>query len=209
MYEHALGRVAIATVCGAAMTANADIIHTDIEDVVLVGASWTDEETYFVDFNHDGADEVLLTAWFDTAGGSGGPEAQAYGLDHSHLLHSLTTNVAYMAFADELIGPANSDQEYTTATSIDKDWLDLPPDQGAYLGVRFALGDQNHYGWIRLSTYIDEPNDYAMVMTVFEFAYETRADTPIPAGAVPAPGGLAALAVGAAAMLRRQRPAGR
>ncbi|GMV27582.1 MAG: hypothetical protein AMXMBFR58_36130 [Phycisphaerae bacterium] len=202
MSQESLSRVAIATVCGAALAAHADIIHTDIDDAVLIGALEAEPDDLLVDFNQDGADEILLSAYYVIGSpGTGGPKATAGGLDHASILVGTSPFVAHAATYGELIGPTNPEYYYAPDANIDKEWLSLPPEQGAYLGVRFALNENNHYGWVRLSARIDEPSD-TMVMTVFEFAYETVEETPIPAGAVPSPGSMAALAVGVLAGCR-------
>lgn len=73
----------------------------------------------------------------------------------------------------------------------------LAEGQPTYLGVRFDLGSGDHYGWIgvvRTATELD----------AFAWGYETEAGVPIPAG-IPEPGTLAALALGAAAVLAGRR----
>jgi hypothetical protein len=45
-----------------------------------------------------------------------------------------------------------------------------------YLGVRFPINGQMHYGWVGLSV------TWAITVTVSGYAYETKADTPIDAG---------------------------
>lgn len=72
-------------------------------------------------------------------------------------------------------------------------------DSGAYMGLRFAGPDGTQYGWLRLRSGLDSAE-----LTLLRFAYETDPDVAIPAGAVPAPAGLAALAIGALARNRRR-----
>jgi hypothetical protein len=54
-----------------------------------------------------------------------------------------------------------------------------------YLGVRFQLNGQTHYGWIRL-TVATNPKAHAALMsaTITGYAYETVANKPIKAGTV-------------------------
>ncbi len=74
-----------------------------------------------------------------------------------------------------------------------------------YLAVRFEAGDGMHYGWIGVT--VTEIND-VHTLSAFAWGYETDPMTPIAAGAVPAPGTLAALAFGAVALRRRKRQEG-
>jgi hypothetical protein len=77
-----------------------------------------------------------------------------------------------------------------------------------YLGFAFTGADTfTHYGWARVgvNAYTDgDPSSYAM--TLYSYAYETQADTGIPAG-VPEPGSLALFALGAAGLAARKRRA--
>ena len=73
------------------------------------------------------------------------------------------------------------------------------------VGFRFqneANGNLTHYGWMRISlaaTAAGQPR------AIVEYAYENVAGTSINAGAVPAPGSLALLALGAAGLVGRRR----
>jgi hypothetical protein len=73
-----------------------------------------------------------------------------------------------------------------------------------YLGVRFRFNEadeQDYFGWIG----VDITNAAEKTAVVTGFAYENVAGTPIAAGAVPEPAGLALLAIGAAGLLARRR----
>ncbi len=65
-----------------------------------------------------------------------------------------------------------------------------------YIAVGFYDVDGVHYGWIGTTR-------EGLSVKTFAWGYETDAETPIPAG-VPEPGTLAALALGALALLRRR-----
>jgi hypothetical protein len=77
-------------------------------------------------------------------------------------------------------------------------WLGMT----AYAGVEFRIGEDVHYGWIRI-------NNFANVNagSVLDWAYETRPGVPILAGAVPEPSALALLVGGGVLMVwfRRKR----
>lgn len=95
--------------------------------------------------------------------------------------------------------------------------------KGLYLGIRFLIDGETHYGWARMSTAIDGRRR-EVVALLSGYAYETQANTPIRAGdtglgdaeeeapsAITIPRGqseeysstLGALAVGAPARFRR------
>ena len=73
----------------------------------------------------------------------------------------------------------------------------VPPGTFAYAGFRFTAADGIHYGWVRLAVsagLIDFANPVAA-------AYESAPGVGITAGAVPEPGTLSLLALGAAGVL--------
>jgi len=72
------------------------------------------------------------------------------------------------------------------------------------IGFRFTneAGPSTHYGWFRVSL---STTLAAQPRAVVEYAYESTPDTAIPAGAIPAPGSLALLALGAAGLAGRRR----
>ena len=75
-----------------------------------------------------------------------------------------------------------------------------------YLGIRFNIGTELHYGWIRLKMDSVFPNLARGYVT--EWAYNSVPNAPLAAGAVPEPSTWALLGLGAAALWRfgRVRP---
>jgi hypothetical protein len=80
-----------------------------------------------------------------------------------------------------------------------------------YLGLKFTIHNQDHFGWARLTTKIDAGKNPLMTTTLTGYAYETVANKPIVAGKTHGkdvitvqPASLGDLARGAAAI-----PAGR
>jgi len=71
-------------------------------------------------------------------------------------------------------------------------WVNV---KGRYLGLRFNIGGETHYGWARFNLHFD--NGLAMHATLTGYAYETKADKAIVAGDEGA-GALACLALGRA-----------
>ena len=78
----------------------------------------------------------------------------------------------------------------------------------AFMGIQFQIGEAWHYGWMRLHG--TEWLSFGGT-TILDWAYETRPDTPIFAGAVPEPSTFALLLGGGVLMVwfRRKRNARR
>ena len=72
----------------------------------------------------------------------------------------------------------------------------------AFMGLRLQASDGTHYGWVRIDASIPIGGG-----VIRDWAYETRPNTPILAGAVPEPSVGALLALGAALMWRLRRRA--
>jgi hypothetical protein len=64
--------------------------------------------------------------------------------------------------------------------------------ESAYAGLQFQLDGQTHYGWVRLGAPLAGLNGG----WIYEYAYDTRPDTAIVAGAVPEPSTWALLGLG-------------
>jgi hypothetical protein len=79
-----------------------------------------------------------------------------------------------------------------------------------FLGLRFNIGANTHYGWIRLNMGLGDPVP-AYPTTIVDWAFEDTPGTAIDAGAgIPEPttvGSLAALAIGAAGLRLRRKSA--
>lgn len=80
--------------------------------------------------------------------------------------------------------------------------------QTAFMGIHFQIGTDWHYGWVRIrgGRWGDELT-LRPPAWILDWAYETRPDTPIFAGAVPEPATVALLVVGGVLVLciRRRR----
>ena len=77
-------------------------------------------------------------------------------------------------------------------------YSELPEGTVTYLGNRLDLGYGFQYGWIGVVR-------TGRVLDTFAWGYETDPGVPIEAGAIPEPGTLAMLALGATALLGRRR----
>ncbi|MDH7504213.1 MAG: PEP-CTERM sorting domain-containing protein [Verrucomicrobiota bacterium] len=81
----------------------------------------------------------------------------------------------------------------------------------AFMGIQFQIGDDWHYGWVRIRGGTAGPSDDGFFLNppswILDWAYETRPDMPIFAGAVPEPSTFALLVGGGVlvAWFRRKR----
>lgn len=193
--------VAAAGVAGVAAvnTADAAIVHSGLVNIAIpdnidgvylnvvtgasgaIGPAGWDVNPYSAvagQFNLWGAN---TNTWFSTSGAVGGPYNLAAG-----------TPIAGAAAAFfRPGGGTNVGLEMNLNSSNN------------LLGFRFANeanGGQFHFGWMRLSF-----GATAGQRSIVEYAYESVAETAIPAGAVPAPGSLALLALGALGIAGRRR----
>jgi hypothetical protein len=91
-------------------------------------------------------------------------------IDPSSVGPSFTGSMAY--------GSANPSAQFNSATN-------------KFIGLSFASGGSTYYGWVRVSV-----NNAAGTFVVHDWAYE-NSGAGIAAGAIPAPGALGLLAVGA------------
>ncbi|MCL4790015.1 MAG: hypothetical protein KJ070_25075 [Verrucomicrobia bacterium] len=63
----------------------------------------------------------------------------------------------------------------------------------AFMGIQFQIGSDWHYGWVRIRGGVAGPSDDGQQFYlnppgwILDWAYESRADTPVFAGAVPEP----------------------
>ncbi len=75
-----------------------------------------------------------------------------------------------------------------------------------YLGIRFLIGSELHYGWIHLNCVFSGPYQPA-AGRITEWAYNTVPGQPITVGAVPEPSTWALVSLGALCLWRFRRRA--
>ena len=214
-----------AAAAGMVGNAGAAVTFIDYNDTVIVDtavgdANWTG---FNVDFNGDAqVDVVVAYRQFSATSGTANifPAAGATtsvvgvisaGFNYPSRLAagaSVGPSAAFIAVngglqqgrGDMAWGPGYSSSRWVAPTG--------GPAATGYLGVKFKIGADDYFGWVRVSV---EPNGAPSPrgVTVHDAAYESVAGVGIVAGntGVPEPGGVGLLALGGAGltMLRRRR----
>ncbi len=111
-----------------------------------------------------------------------------------------TPSNPYLIWRETLLlqsGPYSATYNYSVNMGYGGYW------QGreGYTGIEFLIEGQAHYAWIRVGA----PFEGAHGGYIYDYAYETRVNTPILAGAVPEPCTAAFLLLGALALLAGRR----
>jgi len=169
-----------------AASVNAKIIYTDVSpDLVTVPSSTA---TFDVDMDNDMNPDFRFTC-VDVSG-LRFIIAQAGQIGLSNAIMIDTTGGNYYAKAlssNSSIGPSSTVWHTMSATNptlladflgaYDGLWINS---QDYYLGVKFLIGSNYHYGWVRMNI-----NQTTSVTTLKDYAYDDQPNTMIPAGALP------------------------
>jgi hypothetical protein len=177
-----------------ALDSSAQIIYTDIPDTTLVN----DNEFFDIDFNNDGSPEFNLTLnTFFSSRGVGSlffnGQINILGINprNGNVVIDSNSYPAGFNFNDLISLGSNSFSSGNRAV-VFHTFISSNYNSGLYqnsksngnflgvekyLGVRFTIGSNQHYGWIRLdvSTRVDS-------VTIKDFAYDSTANAPILAG---------------------------
>jgi len=189
-----------------ARSASAAVIYVDI----VPDHVWF--KPYFLDLDGDGQMDLLFDHQYNCLGNCLS-DATLGGLNGAEILMSNADDVTAMS-AGVIVGPAASTFGPGGLLALDQFFGDPPVttnEQGlwdngltAFAGFRFSNASGVHYGWVR-ALVEENSND----ITVFDYAYDDTPDTAIAAGAgaVPEPGTMALLLVGACGFVARRRRA--
>ncbi|BDS11225.1 T9SS type A sorting domain-containing protein [Aureispira anguillae] len=150
--------------------AQATIQHTDITDVVVTGST-----TAAIDFNGDG------TAEFSLEDGSFGGNAEVQTFFDPAKVNFITQTATWDAFDPISLGTridASSGYNAQGDCYFNPFWASTVFTVGTdrYIGVKFDLGGNVHYGWVRVHLATTG------VVTVKDYAYEDNAGVGIDAG---------------------------
>jgi len=165
---------------------------------------WTLESSYFyLDLDRNGVtDFTFHSGQFSTRGFSmfGSSQNAVFSLP------SLDSHFVVPLASGSVIGPDSSPYEwYLTQQTpfgplgagltacVDIGCIGLFTGvESAYAGLQFQIDGQTHYGWVRVGAPLVGANGG----WIYEYAYDTRPDAPILAGAVPEPSTWALLGTG-------------
>jgi len=167
------------------MTSNlaSQIIYTDVDPDVTVSEFL---QGYGIDFNQDDKIDVHITLLNNV------------GVWVMHLIPDSDTDFTYVVYDGEEASVLVDGDYISTSSDLYQlgsgwggllygywedsgefgNWTGIQDDK--YLGIRFEIDDNFHYGWILLTTIIHDYDD--MEFTVKGFAYNTVVDEGIEAG---------------------------
>jgi hypothetical protein len=177
---------------------NAEIVYTPANETVggMLGVA-----TLQIDLNNDGVPDFVLTAYnyvtFTTIFQSF-RYLNARGLQSNQILNSHNQGNLNLALADaqgQMIGPTTTGP-FKFGSRGEMNWLIFEYDgdgnswrssrgfwlnaTNRYLGIKFYIDGEIHYGWARL-------NAHAGYAQLTGYAYETIPNKPIRAGVLPTP----------------------
>lgn len=161
-------------------------------------ASYPIAAQWEIDFNHDGVDELQInfsgydlgyqwtSIFFSLSGAAQSSSPSLQGVSSGTAIGFDTGEWA------DLNGSVVYWSEFNGQNNTSQTWYALPA-ESPYLPVQFQLDDGLHYGWVRFVT--------DSIFGFQDWAYETRANTPILAGAVPEPSTVALGVLGLLALV--------
>jgi hypothetical protein len=171
-------------VLASSSPAEGEVVYTPANQVVGRG------QKYAIDLNHDGITDYTLDNYFSQGGRHGSYiTANLIAVPAAGNIVCSSQGIAAAALQKgAAIGPKDG---FEKACSVMADrmvegsfgtysfgrWFNV---SNLYLGLRFEIEGQVHYGWARLS--VKWNHAYWIVATLSGYAYETEANTPIKAG---------------------------
>ncbi|MFC1668560.1 PEP-CTERM sorting domain-containing protein [Chlamydiota bacterium] len=185
-YSVALGAIVI-----AAKATHGAIIYTDLTpDVIIDGG-----DIYYLDLNDDSTIDFRIAH-----------SSATYVSTYLIILDQNNNKIAYNTSSS--MAAALDASSYPAYFGMSPPIMADPPDEGQwigvtdkYLGLKFQIGANWHYGWARLDVADLGGN---CVGTLKDYAYDNTPDTPIHMGAtggvIPEPSSIALLALGAAGL---------
>jgi hypothetical protein len=163
--------------------AEARIIYTPTHHVIDNGGS------YQLDFNHDGATDLSFRNWATlacTTDGSCWPRQDlaaslATGNRAVHNIYGAMALKPGMLIGSKQVFRGKQEMMAIAGTgSTSQAWGSWVNVKNRYLGVRFKIKGQAHYGWARLNVQVQLPLTISATLT--GYAYETVPNKAIIAG---------------------------
>jgi hypothetical protein len=187
-------------------TAQAEVVDTLLSFDPNVAASWTP-----VDFNNDGTNDFSFNFYgITTLGGSATFFLDVAGDGHNQVLTQgssvlpldLGTTISLTPIAGSWADASSGPNVWTQLGSSGQVVGVGAPDSGDYMSVRFAVGSDWYYGWIRFGLIPNPPPDLPPLPwpSVLEFAYETNPGAAI-VTPTPEPNALSLIGVSAVLIL--------
>lgn len=145
--------------------------------------------TLLIDLNHDGTTDVMIRESYWTPDNDGffpGNQVNAVTRKGRGIAGSFS-GWAYAMKRGSEIGPSNPFQSGRVvifkATSSGVYYSNGAWDGASnrFLGIRFRIGEETHFGWARLSTRLGS-REQGIKVLLSGYAYETQQNTPIRAG---------------------------
>ncbi len=205
------GVAAGAALAAGASTANADLVTLDLSSLNSADRSTAASGSLWFDVN-----AATASAAVSTTGSFSGADFRIFtgiGFDGPYAsIAGLTSNNGIAGYREEFFKASNLSSShfvgpndvFNNSAVITSYFAGLNPGETGFLGLKFEIGSEIHYGWANITV---GDADYANV-TLNALGYESEADTPAhveaPSSgpAVPDQGStLALLAIGAAGLL--------
>ena len=190
--------VVAATAAGVGLLAGAP----SAEAKVVYTSTYVRLGTYFPDINHDGVYDFAFRSYgfcISQAVGSvcGGSINLNYSSYTKGKFMGANNGFASALFAGDRIGPpgqfnarqivASNFYRFFSGTIDPPHWFGPFANGGKgvrdrYIGLKFNIGPEAHYGWMRISVEIRNPQKDGFNAIVTGYAYETEPNKPIIAG---------------------------
>jgi hypothetical protein len=163
---------------GIVLQSNAQVIYTDIPDAIIAGPS----TTYDLDLDNGGQPDFTFWALGSFANGYTHIQSGSAG-PSSGILESATAEVQNVPFGNSIGSSSSTWNPVTTdmvfvffvGAAMTTDFL--APNEIGYVGCRFTIGANLHYGWVRVRA-----SNTTCELTIFDYAYESTPGVPIMAG---------------------------
>jgi hypothetical protein len=166
----------------AAPPASAQIVYTPAHETIGSG------DMMFIDFNHDGIDDVMIPeipcssrSTFPSNSVQAVPAPSGGGIQLGNFYGGAAPLPAGALIGDGLrfnSRPVNMVNLADTYSSRSGSWASAPP---SFLGIRFRIQGETHYGWARIDLQFVGYPTYVDVMLT-GYAYQTQPNVAIRAG---------------------------